>query len=99
MDTAIKIIGMLGFLILCIGAASLAAALAFRCCEKAFEKLIISIRESERGRIANTMFGDSWWFSEDKRTMLLFVSYAKNRVLRQQSIEQTRAEWREGANK
>ncbi len=99
MDTAIKIIGMLGFLILCIGATSLAAALAFYCCEKAFEKLIISIRESERSRITNTMFTDSWWFSEDKRTMLMLANYAKNRVLGQQQVDQIRAQWREDVNK
>lgn len=93
METAIKVVGMIGYLILCIAGAAFAVSLAFACAEKAFEKLIEIIRESERGRIANRMSQDSWWFSEDERTMLMLQDYAKNRIIGQRSVDEIRREW------
>lgn len=94
METAIKIVGMIGYLILCIAGAAVAVLLAFSCVEKAFEKLIERIRESERGRIFQKMHRDSWWFSEDERTMLLLKDYAQNRVMGHRSVDEIRHEWR-----
>lgn len=95
METAIKIVGMIGYLILlCIAGAAFAVSLAFACCEKAFAKLIETMRESERGRIAQRMGSDSWWFSEDERTMLMLQDYAKNRILGQRSVDEIRHKWR-----
>lgn len=93
METAIKIIGMIGYLILNIAGAAFAVSLAFTCVEKAFEKLIDAIRESERKRVANLMVSDSWWFSEDERTMLLLQDYAQCRIAGQWNVERVRQKW------
>lgn len=93
METAIKIVGMIGYIILCIAGAALAVSLAFICVEKAFDKLIKRIRESERGRIAQQINNDSWWFSEDERTMLMLQSYANDRIIGQRGVEEVRRSW------
>lgn len=82
-----------GFLVLAIGS-FLAATLAFDTFWLTVERIQDQGARKERGRVANQIITDSWWFSESKEANAAMKIYGQNMRSGSGDISTIREEWR-----
>lgn len=94
MSTFMNIVGGAVIFTTCAAILVLGYLVACAATKSVFEKYTWKIYSAARGDIVSRFLNDSWWFSEDKKTMRALQLYGKALAEDGRDISRIREEWR-----